>query len=234
MRWRSICTLVAGVCVAAAAAADAATAQDDRPGLAVLPFENGGSYGQDKEDFDALEVGLQQMLLTEFAVNSGLRVVERGRIKALMEEQDLGGSGRVDQNTAARIGKLVGARYMVLGGFLDFYGDLRIDARVVNVETGEIVKSERVRNKRDALYDSVVELAQKISQGLDLPPLSRQAMNQRKEREVPAEAVRLYVKGLLYQDRGDQERAADLFQQAIEEFPDYTEAKDALRQSGRS
>lgn len=233
MRWRSICTLVAVVGVAGGVA-PRAMAQDNRPGLAVLPFENGGSYGQDKEDFDALEVGLQQMLLTEFAVNSGLRVVERGRIKALMEEQDLGASGRVDQNTAARIGKLVGARYMVLGGFLDFYGDLRIDARVVNVETGEIVKSERVRDKRDALYDSVVELAQKIGQGLDLPPLSRQAMDQRKTREVPAEAVRLYVKGLLYQDRGDQERAADLFQQAIAEFPDYTEAKEALRQSGRS
>ena len=29
-------------------------AQDTRPGIAVLPFENGGSYGQDKENFDAL------------------------------------------------------------------------------------------------------------------------------------------------------------------------------------
>ncbi len=212
----------------------ALSAQDRRPGVAVLPFENGGSYGQDKEDFDALEVGIQQMLLTEFAVNAALRVVERGRIQQLMSEQDLGTSGRVDQNTAARIGKLVGARYMVLGGFVDFYGDLRIDARVVNVETGEIVKTDRVRDKREKLYDSVVELARRVTNGLDLPPLSRQAMEERQKRDVPAEAVRLYVKGLLYQDRGDQQRAAQLFQQAIDEFPDYTEAKEALRQSGSS
>lgn len=231
MRWRSIAGLFA---VAGLLVPSTLTAQDSRPGLAVLPFENGGSYGQEKEDFDALEIGIQQMLLTEFAVNSDLRVVERGRLKALMQEQDLGTSGRVDQGTAARIGKLVGARYMVLGGFVDFYGDLRIDARVVNVETGEIVKSERVRHKREELYDSVVDLALKIAQGLDLPPLSRQVMRERENREVPAQAVRFYVKGLLYQDRGDQERAAELFQQAITEFPDYTEAKEALRQSGAS
>ncbi len=29
--------------------------QDTRPGIAVFPFNNGGSYGQGKEDFDALE-----------------------------------------------------------------------------------------------------------------------------------------------------------------------------------
>ena len=32
--------------------------QDSRPGLAVLPFDNGGSYGQDKENFDALQKGI--------------------------------------------------------------------------------------------------------------------------------------------------------------------------------
>lgn len=229
MQWRSLIGVVLLVGLAAPAAA-----QDSRPGVAVLPFENGGSYGQDKEDFDALEVGIQQMLLTEFAVNSALRVVERSRLRALMDEQDLGSSGRVDQGTAARLGRLVGARYMVLGGFVDFYGDLRIDARVVNVETGEIVKSERVRDKRENLYDNIVDLAQKVSQGLDLPPLSRQAMEERKKREVPAEAVRLYVKGLLYQDRGDNERAAELFQQAVAEYPSYTEAEVALRQIGSS
>jgi TolB-like protein len=231
MRWRRF----AGVVLAGSLLLPAAlAAQDSRPGVAVLPFENGGSYGQDREDFEALEVGLQQMLMTEFGVNAQLRVVERGRLRALMEEQDLGASGRVDQNTAARLGRLVGARYMILGGFVDFYGDLRIDARVVNVETGEIVKTERVRDRREKLYDSVVELAQRLAQGLDLPPLPRQAMEERRNREVPAEAVRLYVKGLLYQDRGDRERAAELFQQAVAQYPEYTEASEALRQIGSS
>ncbi|KPJ86508.1 MAG: hypothetical protein AMS18_15390 [Gemmatimonas sp. SG8_17] len=72
-----------------------------------------------------------------------------------------------------------------------------------------------------------------MTRGLNLPALSRQAFNERKEREVPEEAVRLYTKGLLYQDRGDTERAAELFSQAQRVFPEYTEAEEALRQIGQ-
>ena len=35
-----------------------AQAQDTRPGIAVFPFDNGGSYGQDKDNFDALQKGI--------------------------------------------------------------------------------------------------------------------------------------------------------------------------------
>lgn len=230
MRWRSLLalTLIAGV-----VAPHAGAAQDTRPGIGVLPFVNGGSYGLEAEDFQAFEVGLQQMLITELSMNSGLRLVERGRLRNLIEEQDLGASGRVDANTAARIGELVGAKYMILGGFVDWYSDLRIDARVVDVETSEIIKTQRVRDDRENMYDIVVELANAMTRGLNLPALSRQAFNERKEREVPEEAVRLYTKGLLYQDRGDTERAAELFSQAQRVFPEYTEAEEALRQIGQ-
>lgn len=227
MRWRTAFSLaLAGVTAAGASL----WAQDTRPGIAVLAFENGGSYGQDKEVFDALQVGLQQMLITELSANPSLRVVERGRIKQLLEEQDLAAAGRVDANTAARIGKLVGARYVVLGGFIDFYGDFRIDARIVNVETGEIVRVEKVSDRRDRLYNLVVNLAGQLTRGLNLPPLPREAMEQRQSREVPAEALTLYSRALLYADRGDRRRAEELFSRAIEVFPDYTEAKEALRQ----
>ncbi len=230
MRWRSLLalTLIAGV-----VAPQAGAAQDTRPGIGVLPFVNGGSYGLEAEDFQAFEVGLQQMLITELSMNSGLRLVERGRIRDLIQEQDLGASGRVDANTAARIGELVGAKYMILGGFVDWYSDLRIDARVVDVETSEIIKTQRVRDDRENMYDIVVELANAMTRGLNLPALSTQAFNERREREVPEEAVRLYTKGLLYQDRGDTERAAELFSQAQRVFPEYTEAEEALRQIGR-
>lgn len=229
MRWRSMMALALAGGLAAPAMA---TAQDTRPGIAVMPFENGGSYGQDAEDFEALTIGIQQMLLTEFAVNDQLRVIERGRIKDLMGELDLTRSGAVDANTAAQIGRLVGARYMVFGSFIDWYGDFRLNARVVNVETGEIVKTENSRDEREKMFTIVVDLAQKLQRDLDLPQLSRQAMQERQERstEIPQEAVRLYTRALLYADRGDTERATELFSQVTRDFPQYTEAQEALRQ----
>ncbi len=231
MRWR---TLVALGLTAGLVGTGGLAAQDTRPGIAVLPFENGGSYGQDAENFEALTIGLQQMLITEFASNAQLRVVERGRLRELLAEQDLGASGRVDANTAARLGRLVGARYVVLGGFIDFWGDFRIDIRIVNVETGEVVRTERVRNKREELYNLVVESATKVTRGLNLPALPRQVQSQRESRQVPTEAVTLYTRGLLFADRGDNARATELFSQAIAQFPEYTEAQEALRQLRQS
>jgi tetratricopeptide (TPR) repeat protein len=230
MTWRSVWALALSAGLAAPQAALVAQGQDTRPGVAVMTFDNGGSYGQDKENFDALQVGLQQMLLTELAQNSQLRIVDRGRLKDLLSEQDLGANGRVDAGTAAKIGKLVGARYMIFGSFIDWYGDFTLTARIDNGETGELIKVVKVQDKRDKLYSMVVGLANEITKGVNLPALPRQAMEQRESRQVPTEALTLYSKALLYADRGDSQKAAELFNKAIEVFPDYTEAKEGLRQ----
>ena len=232
MRWRSMIALAlaAGLAVPSVAAA-----QDTRPGVGIFAFDNGGSYGQDAEDFEALQVGLQQMLISDLARNSGLRLVERGRIQQLLEEQDMGASGRVDAGTAARIGQLVGARYMIFGSFIDFYGDFRLDARVVDGETGEVIKTDRARGQRDDLFAILQDLADNIPNGLDLPALSSRDRGTRQENrerlgQANPEAVRAYMRGLLYQDRGDNARAAEFFSQAIAAFPDYHEAQEALNQ----
>lgn len=232
MRWSTTfaLALLAGTL---AAPVTPAAGQDSRPGVAVWAFQDGGSYGQEAEDFAALGVGLQQMLLTELAQNSNLRVVERSHLNAILKEQDLGSSGRVDPNTAARVGQLVGARYMVLGSFIDFYGDFRIDARIVDVETSEILKTERVREKREQLYDLLVQLSTQLTSGVNLPPLPQEAMQQRRSRHIPSEAMTLYSRALVYQDRGRTDQAIELYRRITQEFPQMTEAREALRQLER-
>jgi len=204
-------------------------APDARPGIAVLPFDNGGSYGQDKENFDALQKGIAGMLISELAQNPAARVVEREDIQKLLDEQNLGSAGRVDPLTGAKIGKLVGARYVVLGTFIDFYGDFRVDARLVNVETSEIVKVESERMQRDHLYDIVKTVATKLMKDATLPPLSKPASDQRMNRQVPTEALTFYSRALLYQDRGERDKAADMYQRAIAVFPEYAEATEGLK-----
>ena len=148
--------------------------QDTRPGIAVLPFNNGGSYGQQKEDFDALERGIAGMMISELSANAAARVVERAEIQKLLDEQNLGAQGRVDAATAAKIGKLVGARYMVMGTFVDFYGDFRVDVRLINTETSEVVKTESERMQRDHLFDIIRNIAARLMKDANLPALTRQ------------------------------------------------------------
>lgn len=214
---------------------DAAPAQEEggadrRPGVAVFPFTNGGSYGEESEDLEALTVGLQQMLLTELDQNEELRIVERARLRQILEEQELAESGRVDASTAAEIGKLVGARYMVTGVFLDLYGNFRMDARIIDVETGEVIQTESVEGQKEQLYDLLVDLSSEIARGADLPPLPTEVARERKEREIPPEAVTIYSQAQVYQDRGREEQAIELYRQLVERFPDLTQAKEALDQ----
>ena len=204
--------------------------EGQRPGVAVFPFVNGGSYGEDAEDLEALQVGLQQMLLTELDQNEELRIVERSMLKDIMEEQDLGTTDRVDASTAARVGQLVGAQYMITGVFVDLYGDFRMDARIIDAETGEIVQTERVRGEKEQLYDLLVQLSTRITEGADLPPLPMAVREERTEREIPPEAITLYSRAQVYQDRGYDQRAIEVYQRIVEEFPEMEEARTALRQ----
>ena len=209
--------------------------QDTRPGIAVFPFANGGSYGQSKEDFDALERGMAGMMISELNQNPAARLVEREQVQRLVDEQNLGAQGRVDPQTAAKVGKLVGARYIILGNFIDFYGDFRVDIRLVNTETGEIVKTESDRQQREHLYDIIRNVAAKLMKDANLPALQRGASNeQRMNRQVPTEALTYYSRALLYQDRGQKDKAVEMFNRALAIFPDYAEAQDGLQKAQRS
>lgn len=234
MRMRSLVGLIGLGFTGAAALAAQGGGQDTRPGIAVFAFANGGSYGAQKEDYDALERGMAGMLISELGANPALRVVERENVQRLVDEQNLGASGRVDDQTAAKIGKIVGARYAVMGSFIDLYGDFRVDVRVVNVETSEIIKTEKVSMQREHLFDLVRTLAGALNKDLNLPPLSRQASEQRMSRQIPTEALTYYSRALLYHDRGNHTQARVMFQKAIDVFPEYAEAKDGLQREPTS
>ncbi len=206
-----------------------AEAQDTRPGIAVMPFQNGGSYGRDKEDFDALQVGIPAMVMSELAQNPGARVVDRSDINRILDEQNLATDGRVDASTAARVGRLVGARYMIMGTFIDHYGKMRIDARIVDVETSEILKVvQSGPRERDKLFDMISELSTSIMANTKLPPLPVQQA-QAEPRRIPTEALTFYSRALLYEDRGDAAKAEEYYNRALEVFPTYAEAREGLR-----
>lgn len=233
-RWLATVSSLALAVLGAGPLGAQARGQDTRPGIAVFPFDNGGSWGQDRENFDALEKGIAGMLMSELAANPAARVVEREEIQKLLDEQNLGASGRIDPATAAKVGKLVGARYYVLGVFIDFYGDFRIDARLANVETGEIVKVESDRMQRDHLFDLIRQVATKLMRDANLPPLPRQASERRLSRQIPTEALTYYSKALLYQDRGQKDKAVEMYEKALQVFPEYAEAQQGLQRAKSS
>jgi curli biogenesis system outer membrane secretion channel CsgG len=70
-------------------------------------------------------------------------VVEREKLLLALEELHLGSSALADESTALRLGKLVGAKWMVFGAYQVIGETMRLDLRRVNVETGSVVKASQ-------------------------------------------------------------------------------------------
>src|SRR5262249_61328273 len=81
--------------------------------VAVLEFGNASA----DRDLDSLGKGLQSMVTTDLAQVPSFKLVERARLRDLEGELKLGRSGLVDNATAARVGKLLGATHLVAGTF---------------------------------------------------------------------------------------------------------------------
>jgi len=118
--------------------ATAAEAKEQLPSVAILYFNYEGQDAQ----LQVLKKGLAQMLISHVQPGvPSVKIVERERLEDILKELELGSSGKIDPDTAAKVGKLIGARYLVVGSYFDLFGSLRIDSRLLNVETGEIIGS---------------------------------------------------------------------------------------------
>lgn len=208
-------------------------AQDDtRPTVAVLPFVN-SAIGQANAELAPLSKGIADLLIIELAQNPAIRVVERENISQLIAEQNLARDGRVDDATAARIGKLLGARHMITGSFVtDRSGTMVITIKSIDSETGRIAYTDVDRDKTDNFLALVSKLGQKTNKGLKLPeltPAARQSSDARTERQrkVPFQAVMMYSRAISAQDAGNRAEALTLFNQIERQFPEFEDAKNA-------
>ncbi len=84
---------------------------------------------------------LADRIIETVGSNGEYQVVERQRLVAILEELHLGSSALANEETRLRIGKLSGARQMIFGGYQTAGDTMRIDLRLVEVETGKILKT---------------------------------------------------------------------------------------------
>ena len=174
-RFRRTLPLAAALLLGAAPALRAQTpdsaAADRRPTLAVLHFRNGALAGG--AEYEALSRGIADLLITGLSANAGIRVVERDRIEELLREQDLSQTPRIDNATAARLGRTLGARHMIKGSFVvDQGGTMRLDAHAVNVETTGIDHVESVTGRSEDVLQLIAQLSDRLNRGLKLPQLA--------------------------------------------------------------
>lgn len=205
---------------------------DTRPTIAVLPFTN-SAIGAANAELAPLSKGVADLLLMDLAQNTGIRVLERENIQRILDEQNLARDGRVDDATAARVGRLLGAKHMLTGSFVtDNRGQMRLAIRTIDSETGQVVWTHTESGKTEEFLDIVTKAGRAANTGLKLPALTPQARQTseakaEKQKKVPFQAVMLYSRAIAAQDAGNKAEAIELFNQTISRFPDFEDAKKA-------
>jgi curli biogenesis system outer membrane secretion channel CsgG len=136
----------------------------EKPRIGVLRFTNQTSAG-----WWSASVGreLSDMLASELVSTRSFQVLDRKDIEAVLGEQDLSDTDRVDPATKVKMGKLKGAKYLVAATVSSFEEDVKatggavrfkglsvggkrdkayiaIDLKVVDSETGEIVDTRTI------------------------------------------------------------------------------------------
>jgi TolB-like protein len=177
-----------------------------------------------------LAYGLADLLLADLAVSRQLVVVDRVRLDVLVREIRLGGSGLVDTATAPRVGRLVGARRLVLGtlaGMSD--GRLRIDARLADVTTGRVQTAVTGSTPLADVIEAEKELAFRIFNhlGVTLTPAERAAVELRPTRN--AAALLAHGRAVRFEVEGRYDLAAGEYERAVRLDPDFARARARLR-----
>lgn len=190
--------------------------------LAILYFENNSVA--DREALDGLSKGISAMLVTDLMGTPGLRIVERERIQFLLDELKMQKSEYYDQTSGVKVGKLLGAHNLLLGSFSKIDNKkIRIDARLVKTETGEVMKSDKIEGNSDDLARLQNDLAAKVASwmGVEL------AANP-KEDEQPIAAVLAYTRGLNLEDEMQLSAAYEAYKEALAVDPDFEVARNRL------
>ncbi len=212
--------------------ADSSLFAVDQKTIAVLYFEN-NSLAK-REEMDPLRKGLADMFITEFSKIDQFKVVERSRLEQLIEEMKLGQSGMLDAQTAQQVGKLLGAQNLVFGSYMNMYdGKMRIDLRIVEVETGLTIKAEEATGKAKELYKLVSQLVVKIIKNLNVRVSKADVLRLSQVENKSFDAALYYAKGLEYEDAGDVANAKNMYSKALKENKNFNQAKQRLQALSR-
>ena len=193
--------------------------------VAVFPMTYQGS----DPDYAPLGRGLAEMISLDLQNVNELRVVERARLQALIDELALGESGYVNPASAPRVGlllqagRIIGGTYNIVSG-----NNLRLDPAYVESPSGIAHSLSAETGGLDRFFELEKRLVFSL---LDDLGIELTEAEQARIEEIPTQnlqAFLAYCRGLQREDERDFSSAATFFQQAISLDPQFS-AADAGR-----
>ena len=187
--------------------------------VAVLAFANITGSAED----DWLGTGIAETVTADLKGVAGLAVMSRERVQEVLRHLPGPGAGN-EEARAVEVGRAVGARWVLNGGFQRAGENVRVTARLTEVETGTIVETVKIDGRLGEIFDVQDRIARELSKTLRLTdsPGGRELEDTR-----VVEAYEAFSKGVINLRRESYEsldRAVFLFERATSLDPGYARA----------
>jgi len=187
--------------------------------MAIIDFKNRSV--DHKAQYDPMEQGFADLMINRLNNSTNLKVIERERIQWILDEIKL--QNQYDMEGAVRLGKQLGVQTVLLGSFIIVGDQIWLGARLVKVETSEILLTDEIKGDLDDFFDLVDQLGQKIAKNIDVT-LKKETKEDISE--APSlDAIMAYSVGLSYLEKEDYKNAYDKFEEALKIDPNYEKAK---------
>jgi eukaryotic-like serine/threonine-protein kinase len=194
-----------------------------RKSVAVLGFHNTFDRASDAW----MATAFSEMLSTELAGGEKLRLVSGEDVAHLRQASPWSQTDTLNQQTTAHIGAALNSDFLVLGSYTILAKSgreqLRLDVRLQDAKTGEILAEIAEIGSTQDLFDVVSRTGDKLRARIGVPPLagSDQAAFLA-ALPLDREAARFYALGIAKLRNFDVLDAKDLLQQATKADPKFS------------
>jgi len=133
--------------------------------IAVVDLDSEGKKAKQEE----LGKMAAQLLSTAFVQDGRFDVVERQALQKIIEEQKLGISGLIDANTAAQLGRVVGATYIVTGAVISYSQGMDLVVKILETESATIKVADRMSaGSSGAMFKKIPSFVARLTQEFPL------------------------------------------------------------------
>ena len=193
--------------------------------IAIWDFENNTIAGLAAiTNVDYLTRAIPEMLLSHLRPLPRIKPVERVHLRQILEEQKLGSSHLADVDSRLRLGRMMGAQNMVFGQFIVIGPTVRIDARIIEVETGLTLAAKASSGPTEQVSALAEQLAAALAQKLGAAVSKMKKTGNHKTLAV----WERYDQGIQLIDKGKLEEALTIFQDVLKANPDFESAEKQI------
>ena len=132
--------------------------------IAVLPFMN--NTGDDS--YDHWEYGISELMISALSTSKELTVIDNQTITDVIHNVETLQSASIGPDIAKQVASRIRVRSYIYGNYILAGSTLRINLKLIETHTNEVLKSVYVENKPDSIFSMVDVLSNDITDYLEI------------------------------------------------------------------